>query len=76
MKYTKEEFEQKCREIEDLLLLAMAESPEIDPEKFYSMACFLENLVFFSPMLHDIIEEYKKQTLNTDPSEGRKSDEV
>lgn len=39
----------------DALLKAMAENPEIDPEKFYGMACILENMRFFSPVLYGAI---------------------
>ena len=49
---TKEEFEHKFGESMDALLEAMAENPEIDPEKFYGMACILENLRVFSPVLY------------------------
>ena len=60
MELTKEEFEDKFRETVDTLLLAMAEHTEIDLEKFYSMACVLENLAFFSPVIYGAIQEAKK----------------
>ena len=56
---TKEEFEHKFGESMDALLEAMAENPEIDPEKFYGMACILENLRFFSPVLYGAIKSKK-----------------
>jgi hypothetical protein len=49
---TPEEFDETFAYTVDVLLATMAEEPEIDPEKFYSMACILENLRFFSPVLY------------------------
>lgn len=60
MEMTKEEFEDKFRETLDSLLEGMAENSEIDLKKFYSMACFLENLVFFSPVIYGMIKNSKK----------------
>ncbi|GGG03277.1 hypothetical protein [Pontibacter amylolyticus] len=51
-KMTEEEFDATFTYTLDVLLATMAEEPEIDPEKFYSMACVLENLRFFSPVLY------------------------
>lgn len=60
MEITPQEFDDKFRETVDTLLFAMAEHAEIDPEKFYSMACILENLAFFSPVLYGAIQNSKK----------------
>ncbi|GAB3195224.1 hypothetical protein ABID22_003608 [Pontibacter aydingkolensis] len=54
---TKEEFENKFGETLDAIVEAMAENTEIDPEKFYSMACIIENLRFFSPVLYGAIKK-------------------
>lgn len=56
-KMTQEEFNDKFRETLDELLLAMAESPDIDLDKFYSMTCVLENLSFFAPVLYGAIKD-------------------
>ncbi|RDV10385.1 hypothetical protein DXT99_26400 [Pontibacter diazotrophicus] len=58
---TKEEFDGKFKETLDAILLAMAENSEIDPQKFYSMTCVLENLSFFSPILYGAIKKKKEQ---------------
>lgn len=52
MKMTEEEFDETVAYTLDVLLATMAEEPEIDPDKFYSMACVLENLRFFSPVMY------------------------
>lgn len=55
MEISKEAFDEKFRETVDTLLVAMAEHTEVDPEKFYSMACILENLTFFSPVIYGVL---------------------
>ncbi|MBF9254703.1 hypothetical protein I2I11_15465 [Pontibacter sp. 172403-2] len=57
---TEEEFDDKFKDTLDTLLAAMAENSEIEPDKFYSMACILENLRFFSPVLYGAIRSTKK----------------
>ncbi|CAM3598096.1 hypothetical protein POKO110462_11320 [Pontibacter korlensis] len=57
---TQEEFDERFRETLDELLLAIAESSEIDLNKFYSMTCILENLRFFSPVLYGAIAKAKE----------------
>ncbi|MHC2990404.1 hypothetical protein OB13_01965 [Pontibacter sp. HJ8] len=57
MKMTEEEFNATYAGALDALLEVMAENAEIDPEKFYSMACILENLRFFSPVLYGAIRK-------------------
>lgn len=57
---TEKEFDGKFEETLDAILVAMAENSEVDPEKFYSMACVLENLSFFSPVLFGAIKNKKK----------------
>ncbi|GHA56075.1 hypothetical protein [Pontibacter akesuensis] len=57
---TEEEFSTKYKEGLDALLGAMAEEPEIDVKKFYSMACILENLSFFGPVLYGLMQTEKK----------------
>jgi hypothetical protein len=58
---TEEEFDTNYTDALDAVLGAMAENSEIDPEKFYSMACLLENLRFFSPVLYGIIRNAGKK---------------
>ncbi|WP_017731902.1 hypothetical protein [Nafulsella turpanensis] len=60
MELSKEEFNEQFRDALDYLLKEMAEHPEIDLKRFGSMACFLENLSFFSPVLYSLVEESKK----------------
>ena len=60
MEMTKAEFDEKFLGTLDALVEAMAENPDIDPEKFYSMTCILENLRFFSPVLYGAIQNKKK----------------
>lgn len=57
---TEEEFERRFAETLDTLIVAMAENPEIDPKKFYNMACLLENLSFFGPVIYGAIQKAKK----------------
>ncbi|PVY39739.1 hypothetical protein [Pontibacter virosus] len=56
---TEEEFDATFTYTLDVLLATMAEEPEIDPEKFYNMACILENLRFFSPVLYGVMQQKK-----------------
>ena len=60
MKITKEAFNDTFQETLDDLLIAMAQQEEISPEKFFSMACILENLAFFSPVIYGLLQEAKK----------------
>lgn len=60
MDLTKEEFNDKIQETMDNILLAMAEHEDINPEKFYSMTCILENLAFFSPVIFGALKNSKK----------------
>jgi len=56
MEITKEEFNEQLRETVDTLILAIAEHEEVNPEKFYSMTCILENLAFFSPVIYGALK--------------------
>jgi hypothetical protein len=60
MEMTKEEFEKRFMESLDALLVAMAENPDIDPKKFFNMACILENLSFFGPVIYGVIQKGKQ----------------
>jgi hypothetical protein len=60
MEMTKEEFDDKFREVLDTLVEGMAENSEIDVKKFYGLACFMENLTFFSPVIYGLLENTKK----------------
>ncbi|GAB3812382.1 hypothetical protein [Pontibacter rugosus] len=57
---TEEEFDTRFTDTMDSILQAMAESEEIDPEKFYSMTCIVENLRFFSPVLYSALRNKKE----------------
>ncbi|MGV3586486.1 MAG: hypothetical protein ACO1OF_05765 [Adhaeribacter sp.] len=52
---TKEEFDDSYAQALNNIVIAMAENPEVDPKKFYSMTCILENLRFFSPVIYGAI---------------------
>ncbi|MCC9137015.1 hypothetical protein ACFSKU_05615 [Pontibacter silvestris] len=56
MEMTEKEFDKRFIETLDSLLVAMAENSEIDPNKFYGMACVLENLRYFSPVIYGAIQ--------------------
>jgi len=58
---TEEEFDERFVYALDYVLASMAESPEVDVEKFYSVACMLENLRFFSPVLYGAIKKNEEQ---------------
>lgn len=60
MEMTEEEFDNKYVDTLDSLLLAMAESSEIDPKKFYGIACVLENLRFFSLVIYGALQNKNK----------------
>jgi hypothetical protein len=60
MELTKEEFNNKFRETLDNLMQNMAENSEVNVESFYNMACILENLAFFSPVVYDLLQKPKK----------------
>lgn len=66
MKITPEEFNKKFQETVDNLLVEMAEHTEINPHKFYSMACLLENLAYFSPVIYGAIQDSKESNTNID----------
>lgn len=61
MDITKEAFAHDLQHSLDALLSAMAEESEIAPQQFYNMACILENLAFFSPVIYDALRMQKKQ---------------
>lgn len=57
---TEEEFQANYTQALDAIIEAMAEEQEINPDKFYSMICVLENLRFFSPVLYGAIRKKKE----------------
>ncbi|WP_266205881.1 hypothetical protein [Pontibacter kalidii] len=57
---TEEEFNDNYTDALDAIIAAMAEEQVIDPGKFYSMICVLENLRYFSPVLYGAIRSKKK----------------
>lgn len=60
MKLTKEEFDDKMQEGLDAILRALAEEEEVNPDKFFSLACLVENLTFFSPVLYGMLRKPKE----------------
>lgn len=56
MNISKEEFEERFEKLHDQLLEAMAEHPDVSLERFSGMACYLENLAFFSPLFYAILK--------------------
>ncbi|MDQ3537015.1 MAG: hypothetical protein M3421_15465 [Bacteroidota bacterium] len=56
---TQEEFEKEFKGVIDELLKGMAEHPEIDVRRFYSLTYLLENIVYFSPVIFGLIENKK-----------------
>jgi hypothetical protein len=56
LKMTEQEFDAHYADALENILVAMAENGEIDPQKFYNMACVIENLRFFSPVLFAAIK--------------------
>lgn len=57
---TEQEFDERFTEALDQVLTAMAENPEVDPQKFYSMTFVLENLRYFSPVLYGALRKPKE----------------
>ena len=53
---TSEEFETNFTQTLDTILEALANSSEVKPEKFYSLACVVENLRYFSPVFYGAIK--------------------
>lgn len=58
---TEEEFTKRYKETLDALVVAMAENPEIEPKKFFDMACVLENISFFGPIIYAAMLKPKKE---------------
>ncbi|MER2996700.1 hypothetical protein [Pontibacter populi] len=54
---TSEEFETNFTQTLDTILEALANSSEVKPEKFYSLACVVENLRYFSPVFYSAIKQ-------------------
>ncbi|MBK0402787.1 hypothetical protein I5M27_07300 [Adhaeribacter sp. BT258] len=51
-----EEFNAQFAEAIDGVIETMAETPEIEPVRFFNMVCVLENLQFFAPVLYSAIK--------------------
>ncbi len=60
MPLAENEFNEQFTEALDAVLVNLAETPEIDPVKFYSMVCILENLQFFSPVIFSVLKNTEK----------------
>lgn len=57
MELNEEEFNEQFTEALDAVMELMARTEEIDPKKFFSMVCILENLQFFSPVLFSALKQ-------------------
>lgn len=51
-----EDFNGQFTEAIDRVIETMAETPEIEPNRFFNMVCLLENLQFFAPVLFSAIK--------------------
>lgn len=60
MEISKEDFNKQFQSVLDDVLTGMAENSEIDLKKFYSTACFLENIAFFGPVFYGLIKKSTK----------------
>ncbi|NDK55653.1 hypothetical protein [Pontibacter fetidus] len=60
---TSEEFEANYTQTLDTILEALANSSEVKPEKFYSLACVIENLRYFSPVFYGAIKPSEDKPL-------------
>ena len=60
MQLNEEEFNEQFTEALDTVIETMAETSEIDPVKFFSMVCILENLQFFGPVIYSALQPSKK----------------
>jgi hypothetical protein len=56
MRMTKAEFDLRFRSTLDHMLEEMAKNPEIDVQKFFGLACFVENVAFFGPVIYGLLE--------------------
>ncbi|ALI97761.1 hypothetical protein [Rufibacter tibetensis] len=61
MKMTEKEFDENFVQTLDAFLVSMAESSDVDLDKFYTMTCLLENLRFFSPVLYGALKDSHKK---------------
>ncbi len=58
---TPEEFETNYTKALDTILEVLANRPEVKPAKFYSMACIIENIRYFSPVFYDAIKKDEEE---------------
>jgi hypothetical protein len=56
MQMNEKEFSEKLTEAINTVVEAMAETPEIEPVRFFNMVCVLENLQFFAPVIYSAIK--------------------
>jgi len=55
----REQFDRDFCQAIDNLIAEMADNSNISLKKFYAMTCFMENLAYFGPVLHDMVEKKK-----------------
>ncbi len=63
MDMSKKEFQEEFKKGTDQLLEYYAYQPSVDPDKYYTMICLLENLTFFSPVIFDLMKPVSKDRL-------------
>lgn len=61
MPLNEEEFNEQFTEALDAVIAVMAESPEIEPTRFFNVVCMLENLQFFSPVIFSAIKKEQSE---------------
>ena len=60
MELNEAEFNEQFIQTLETVKETMAETPEIDPEKFFGMVCILENLQFFGPVIYGALRKTEK----------------
>lgn len=63
----REQFDRQFCQAIDNLVAEMADNSNISLNRFYAMACFMENLTFFSPVLHAMVEKKNGKNPNNVP---------
>jgi hypothetical protein len=61
MQLNEEEFTLEFIQTLDRIIEVMADSSEIEPQKFFNMVCVLENLQYFGPVLYGAMQKTDKE---------------
>ncbi|WP_232058388.1 hypothetical protein [Nibribacter ruber] len=59
---TQDEFDVNYADALENILVGLAQHSDIDPQKFFHLACVIENLRFFSPVLYGAIQQAKEES--------------